>query len=222
MSKTEILRGARLGDLRKVLRARYGHTVPDDDAGREDLSELLLPVSLGKEPTLKMKNMIETWAKWMSPGDTTELIDRINRMPFCERLVNARRLGERMHIPNEMRERLKLKTIKPFDLTDKQLADRRRAKKRARDQRRRQAQGRKPREESLQQKKPWTTKGMSRATWYRRQAPKQEKRTCAKKQNSAHARTGNKTGAPVAGNGHGKTHPPHRATILRKLKSQTL
>jgi hypothetical protein len=62
-SKSEIIRRLRLGDLRSLLRARCGHTLPDDDAGREYLWELLLCVSLGAEPDLKMANAIEIWAK---------------------------------------------------------------------------------------------------------------------------------------------------------------
>ena len=49
MSRAEIIRRLRLGDLQKFLRFRYGHTLPDDDAGREDLHELLLPISLGTQ-----------------------------------------------------------------------------------------------------------------------------------------------------------------------------
>ena len=30
-----------LGNIKCLLRHRYGHTLPDDDAGREDLFELL-------------------------------------------------------------------------------------------------------------------------------------------------------------------------------------
>jgi hypothetical protein len=45
MSKSDKdkIRSLRLGNLRTVLRDRYGHTLPDDDAGLADL-ELLLDV----------------------------------------------------------------------------------------------------------------------------------------------------------------------------------
>jgi len=45
----EPLRKLRLGDLRKLLRDRNGPILPDDDAGRDYLHELLLPISLGPE-----------------------------------------------------------------------------------------------------------------------------------------------------------------------------
>jgi hypothetical protein len=168
LTKSEIIRRLRLGDLQKLLRSRYGHTLPDDDAGREDLLELLLPISLGPEDRRKMANAIEVWAPWMGGNEAGQLIDRINRMPLYERKVGARRLGERMRISNQERERLKLKTIKPFDMTDKQLAEQRKANDRARKKRRRLAEGSKSRERSLARQKPWEAEGIHRATWFRR------------------------------------------------------
>jgi len=42
-SHAEMLRRLRLGNLRTLFRHRYGPTLPDDDAGRAELRELLLP-----------------------------------------------------------------------------------------------------------------------------------------------------------------------------------
>ena len=49
MASNENVRRRRLGDLRRLFRYRYGPVLPDDDAGRADLHELLLPISLGAE-----------------------------------------------------------------------------------------------------------------------------------------------------------------------------
>ena len=54
-AKQDGLRRVRLGHLRTVLRLRYGHTLPDDDAGREDLFELLLLHSM--HPTHPVERM---------------------------------------------------------------------------------------------------------------------------------------------------------------------
>jgi hypothetical protein len=62
-----MLRRLRLGNLRKLFRDRYGPIFPDDDAGRADLQELLLPISLGPHADIKMPNAIEVWAPWMKP-----------------------------------------------------------------------------------------------------------------------------------------------------------
>jgi hypothetical protein len=180
MSKVEIIRRLRLGDLQKTLRSRYRHTLPDDDAGREDLFDLLLPISLGPEHGRRMKNAIEIWVPWMDADETSALIDRINRMPIYERKVSARRLGERMRITNEEREFLKLKTLKPFDMTDQQLKEQRRAKERARKKRARQRTGSKPREASLVRQKPWIAEGISRATWFRKRTKGRETNSSAK------------------------------------------
>jgi len=193
-SKTEIMRCLRLGNLRTLLRARCGHTLPDDDAGREYLWELLLPVSLGREAERKLHNIIETWAPWMDVIERFHLIALIERTPAHIRKVKAKTLGERLRVTSEERERLKLWTITPFDMTAKELTDQRKAKKRARDRRRRRDAGSKPRTEyeaaSVNRAEPWLALGMSRRTWYRRRgtSPRQLKllisraHTCATEQ----------------------------------------
>src|SRR5262249_32199897 len=168
MSKAETIRRLRLGDLQKILRSHYGYNLPDDDAGREDLVELLLPISLGPEDRRKMANAIEIYAPWMGADEAGQLIDQINRMPLSERKVSARRLGERLRVSNQEREALKLKTIKPFDKTDRELKDLRRAKDRVRDRARRRQRGQNLRQtylaNSLAKLKPWKSEGVSRAT----------------------------------------------------------
>jgi hypothetical protein len=168
--KSEVIRRLRLGDLQKILRFRYGHTLPDDDAGREDLFELLLPISLGQEERRKMMNAIEVNAPWMDADETMQLIDQINRMPSYERKRTARRQGEIMRISKAEREVLKLKTIAPFDMTDEQLAEQRKEKDRDRKRRQSRAAGRKPHDQSFARKKPWEKAGLSRRTWFRKRA----------------------------------------------------
>jgi hypothetical protein len=85
MSGDETIRRLRLGDVQKVLRSRYGHTLPDDDAGREDLHEMLLPISLGDGADRKMHHAIDLWAPWMDADERLALIDRVNRTPTYQR-----------------------------------------------------------------------------------------------------------------------------------------
>jgi hypothetical protein len=175
----ERIRRLRLGEIQRGLRDRYGYELPDDDAGREDLFELLLAISLGPEPKRKMANAFEIQAPWMTADERLPIIDRIGRMPVRERWRSARRQGEILGTSNADRIRLAYRTIRPFDLTDEQLAEQRKAKQRAREQRRRRAAGAKPQAESLARRKPWETKGISRATWFRNRAKLRETDSCA-------------------------------------------
>jgi hypothetical protein len=84
-SKDEIIRRLRLGNLRTLFRHRYGTELPDDDAGREDLNELLLPISLGPKPTKMMANEIDVFAPWVGSADVETIIDFINRLPISDR-----------------------------------------------------------------------------------------------------------------------------------------
>jgi hypothetical protein len=67
----ELRRRRLYGGLRKLLHDRCGPVLPDDDAGREYLAELLLVASLSQSetvhwgPTDRMRRVIEVWARWM-------------------------------------------------------------------------------------------------------------------------------------------------------------
>jgi hypothetical protein len=170
-SKTETMRRLRVGNLRTLLRERCGHTLPDDDAGREYLHDLLLPISLGSEPDLKMANTVEVWAPWMDVRERFDLVALIERTPAHLRKIKATALGKRLRVTAEERERLRLWTITPFDMTDKQLKEQRKAKDRARKSRRRREAGSEPRTKyeatSLSRTRPWAALGISRRTWER-------------------------------------------------------
>jgi hypothetical protein len=163
--KREMRRRVRLGDLRRLLRARCGPILPDDDAGREYLHELLLPISVGPYANIKMANAIEIWAPWMPQEEAQSLIDRTL---ISQRMPTARQLGERMGLTNAERERLRLKTIAACDLTLEQALQWRKAKRRARMRRLRRLRGAMPQATSTNRLRPWEREGISRATWYRR------------------------------------------------------
>src|SRR5207248_1473750 len=86
---SEMIRRLRLANLRKLLRDRYGPVLPNDDAGREDLLELLLPISVGPHADIKMANAIEVWAPWMDKKEAEAIIDQINLMPLSQRKPTA-------------------------------------------------------------------------------------------------------------------------------------
>jgi hypothetical protein len=172
MSKDETIRRLRLGNLRTLFRNRYGAVLPDDDAGREDMRELLLPVSLGPNADIKMAKMIEVWAPWMDSAEAEKLIEQIARTPLAARKQNAERLGLRQQVTNQERERLRIWTIAAYDMTAQELKEQRRARAAARMRRLRQKQGRIRRAvyeaKSKSKIKPWQKQGISRRTWYRK------------------------------------------------------
>ena len=169
MTAAEIIRRQRLGDLRRLLRHRYGPVLPDDDAGSEDLMDSLKPISLGPRPITRMRHEIELIAPW---AGTDSIIDQVSRLPTYERKPKAKPLGQQMQVTNAEREALRLWTIAPADKTDEEMATHRKAKERARQARRRRERGAKPRAAylaaSLSRAKPWEAEGISRRTYYRR------------------------------------------------------
>jgi hypothetical protein len=182
-SKDEIIRRLRLGNLRTLFRHRYGTELPDDDAGREDLNELLLPISLGPKPTKMMANEIDVFAPWVGSADVETIIDFINRLPISDRKPKAEALGKRLRLTNAEREWLRVWTILPCDISREDLAEQRKAKARARSklyrQKQREKTGKPNRADylahSLTKTKPWKVEGISRATWYRQQSRREAK-----------------------------------------------
>jgi hypothetical protein len=81
-------------------------------------------------------------------------------------------LRDRVGLRNADRERLKAWNIPPCDVTEAELAEHNRAKKRARDTDRRRKAGVKPRSIYLSKSKstlkPWEALDISKATYYRR------------------------------------------------------
>jgi hypothetical protein len=174
--KADGFRRARLGQVRCVLRRRYGDTLPDDDAGRDDLHELLLLNSL--HPTHPVEQMwceIEVWAPWMSEEEGSEMIDNVLKLPVQRRWRNKKALGERLRLTLVERQRAKAHSIHPVGLTEEEMKER--AKQHAKWIRmaKRRVKGATPRQEWLERnptarKAPWKALGISKATYYRRVA----------------------------------------------------
>jgi hypothetical protein len=217
-------RRVRLGDLRKLLRAQYGATLPDDDAGRECLYELLLPISLGPHADIQMPNAADVWAPWMQHQEAQQLIDQIKRMPRRQRMPNARQLGERMGLINGLRDRLKLRTIAASDLTPEQALQLRRAKQRARMRRVRQARDSKSRAEyeaaSLSRTKPWEREGISRRTWYRRRGTSPCAMNLSDTEHTLVPPEKSRTPRRGLANGHAVTLKPNTPTKLEKPRTR--
>jgi len=120
----ETVRRLRYGDVLKLIRYRYGaNGVPDDDAGRPDLMELLYLASMapaGAEK--KVRNNIELYALWMQTDEIEALVQHLNLTPHYQKVRTAEELGRLLHLTNAERERLKLWRIRPIDMTAEQLA----------------------------------------------------------------------------------------------------
>lgn len=169
----EVLRCLRLGDLRSLFRSRYGPVLPDDDAGRADLNDMLCVISTAAvAANSKMANAIETLAPWMPRDEAEAAIDYINRMPMPARNLSRFELGKRQMVTNEIRERLGLRQIWPVDMTTDQMMERRKVRRRANQRRYRLKKGAKPRTQyegkSIAKAKPWVAEGICRRTWYYR------------------------------------------------------
>jgi hypothetical protein len=172
----ERVRRLRYGHVLKLIRFRYGAAgVPDDEAGRPDLMELIWLASSAPAPWAdkKVRNCIELYALWMDEEEKRDLLELVAMTPTYEKAKTSQELGDKLLLSNADRERLKLYSIRPCDLTPEQFERQSKERKKASRTSQRRRDGVRTREEYLAEcrnkPKPWLTEGISRRQWQRKQ-----------------------------------------------------
>jgi hypothetical protein len=169
----------RVTQLQRLFVDRYGHQLPDDDAGRDDA--FVMAHALAWRPNAQRR--IPAWlslnAPWMGSTEAQALTTTVIAKPIR---WSADKLGKRLNLTEADRHRLKITTIGSVDVNKAERLARRQERKRLREQERRRAAGAKSRAEyeaqSISKAKPWEALGMSRASWYRHQRQTAETSPC--------------------------------------------
>jgi hypothetical protein len=162
----------RCAELERVFKARYGRTLPDDDAGRDDAMVMACHLAhrSGDAPQ-RIVAWLSRAAPWMTCAERDELVAAVIAKPLRWR---ADKLAARLGLTDAERKRLKIRTIGAVDLGTAERATRRAARKVAIERERRRANGAKPRAEyeagSMSTRQPWRDAGISRRSWYRRRS----------------------------------------------------
>jgi hypothetical protein len=163
----------RVGELERLYEARYGHHLPDDDAGRDDLVLIFNHIA-NVDACIRWA---AKWAPWMPSHIATTLGEQVTSAPLW---LKAGALGERVRLTDAERTRLKIKTIRPIEaMTDEALAKLRKRKDRERKALERQIK-RATKPVPASQTKPWESEGIDRATWYRRRRAKSSRKRATK------------------------------------------
>jgi hypothetical protein len=164
----------RLADLRRVYAARYGRTLPDDDAGRDDVSILAHHLFWAGPPEGAGKRIrlgCEIAAPWMTSPEVAELGAKVASRPTRWK---ADTLAKVLNLTEAERRRLHIRTIGAVDMTKAERAQQRKLQNRQAHRDKRRANGAKPRAEyeakSISRAKPWVAERISRKTWYKRHA----------------------------------------------------
>jgi hypothetical protein len=160
----------RANEIRRLLLDRYGYELPEDDAGREDLVQMLRHYAHLQGGDQRMTNYIEVYAPWLSKAEGEPLKEAAAREPPPR--LTADELAGELGVTISERTRLGFKTIGAIDCDKEQREQRRRAIAKLRQAARRRSLGKKTRAEfleaSLSRLKLWEAEGISRSTWYRR------------------------------------------------------
>lgn len=161
----------RIADLSTIFRSRWGITLPDDDAGRDDIKLAVDHLAALAHPARAITRWLETWAPWLTLAEHRQIIaDGIAN----QRHWKADALAWRLRLTKEERTMLGITTIGAIDHGKAARTKKRREYQRNWKAEKRRSAGAKPRsqyeKESISRTKPWITEGVSRRTWYRRRA----------------------------------------------------
>ena len=164
------LAALRVAELRRLISARFGYVLPDNDIGREHARAMAHHLAQRSgDAGHRIKMFLEVGAPWMLPAEVQGLIVTTVTRP---RKFTADRLATLLALTDVERTRLRITTIGAIDLTKAERKARRSKRDRERRREERRARGAKPRAEyegySLSRRKPWEALGVSRATWYRK------------------------------------------------------
>jgi hypothetical protein len=153
----------RASELERLFHFRYGATLPDDDAGRDDLWLLVQHLANGPDAGRRCQKSIRTWAAWMPEDEAAALIAKAIDKPFRFKAATVAKL---VRLTDEERFRLGITTIRSIDARETP------AERKNRQRREKRAKARALKPPSLSQTKPWEAEGISRKTWYRRRDTK--------------------------------------------------
>jgi hypothetical protein len=161
----------RIAELNREFSDRCGATMPDDDAGRDDIELMLHHLARRSgDPVPRIAGWLDQRAPWFAGIERATMVERVLANPLR---FKADTVAKRIGLTAERRARLKIRTIGAIDQTAAERAVARKAQKRKAMQAVRRKSGIKPRAEYLAQStekaKPWRVEGVSRRTWYRRQ-----------------------------------------------------
>jgi hypothetical protein len=150
---------------------RYDDTLPDDDAGRDDLAVLVnYLVQVNRhDPIGAAAREARAWAPWLTEADARRMAEHAIMHP---RKYMADTLAEKLGVTEALRAHLGFTTIGASDLTRAERNKARRKRKTDAERDRRRRNGAVPRAQyranSLSRSKPWEAEGISRRTWERR------------------------------------------------------
>lgn len=174
------LLAARIAELERYMGHRYGRMLPDDDAGRHDLTILLNHLAQIRDSAYgRMRATARVWTRvkpglsWIDDAELDELIGRIIARP---RRYTAKKLGELTRLTEEEHAALGITSWWPYTWGEADVRADQKQRRQAGDRDAKTAKRRRngviPREEyeakSKSQTKPWEALGMSRPTYYRK------------------------------------------------------
>lgn len=160
----------RLSEVERIYQGRFGKMLPDNPDGRAALRIVAECIALKAGAVPNITGFIRARAPWALPEAESVAAAAIEAAHW----LSADEMAWRIGLSLVEHDTLGIRTIGIVGLNKRQRKARQKDKKKKRETERRRARGAQPRAEyetnSVSRAKPWEALGISRRTWYRRQA----------------------------------------------------
>jgi hypothetical protein len=132
-------------ELHRLLRLRYGRTLPADDNGRRAAARMVDALAMsGDDGRRRAANFLELWCPWMALAERVDAIEAAFRSP---RFWSSRALGDELGLTWLEREAARITTFRPAGASDADMAERRKMREAARKREKRRQTTLHPKEE---------------------------------------------------------------------------
>jgi hypothetical protein len=160
----------RLRDLAIVYGKMFGSgPLPDTPIARALMWQFAVHLSAAKGPggPSHIRRFIASHAPWCGPDEIVTLIDDVCELSI---LPSPDQIGRALGISITQRDSWDLRTVGAVGDSPRARKQRHKFRGKARLAKARRDKGARPHSESNERKQPWLLEGLSRRTWYRRQA----------------------------------------------------
>jgi hypothetical protein len=168
----------RLKELRRLFQGRYGHTLPDDDAGQHDAWVQANHLAWGSDPHRRIYHFLDLWAPWMTPDSVENLVTSVLDNEYNPpQTWGSEEIAAELNVTIHERDKYRLSTFGSVDMSPE---ERRRRDNKLRNRRARRKAKIPTRAQwlaahNISRDKPWIACGMGRTQWYL--LPKKARRT---------------------------------------------
>lgn len=180
LPKAALLKNICIAETEAIIRERHGEIITEPD----ELQQYLNVMSSCFSDKKSLRGWIHRYAPWALNSNKNDIDTAWNKYGSRNFRLSAKKAGDMLSLTTGEREKLKITSIRPGGMSNKEFEQYRKERDRLRRREARRRKGSETLDEikqrSLTNLKPWESMGISRSTWYRKGKPMHSETTVSR------------------------------------------